>query len=202
MANRIITIGRQFGSGGREVGKKLADSLGIGFYDKELIELAAEKTDIDIGRLVDVDEKNLRGYSNQMPFDAELMSRYGIQNASDILYQLQATVIIEIAKKESCVIVGRCSNYVLRNNPDARHVFLYAELETRVERICRLTKLPEQEARELIQKTDKQRKYYYSYYTDRRWGQMEDYNVTIDCGAVGIEATINMLRALYEGIGK
>lgn len=168
--NRVITISRQFGSGGRTIGKELAEKLGIPCYDKELIEKIAEET----------------GYAN-----------------ADRIWFAQRKLILELASKGPCVIVGRCAYYLLKDRAECLNVFVYASKEYRAERIVRLYgESPIAPERRLAEK-DKRRRLNYKYFTEQEWGRTENYHLCIDSGYWGIEIAVNMIiNALKEKDGK
>ncbi|MCM1022725.1 MAG: cytidylate kinase-like family protein [Prevotella sp.] len=195
--NTIITIGRQFGSGGREVGEKLAEKLGYAFYDNKLIALAAEKSGMSHAALTDADEKAAN------PWLYAAMSQTGQTSfgmnisTNDALYTVQAQIIREIAKSENAVIVGRCSDYVLKDeNVELLNVFIYAPTEARIKRVLEREKVStEQQALQLMKRNDKQRKLYYDFYTDRKWAAHENYHLTLNSDRFGIEGTADIIAA-------
>ncbi|MEG1432143.1 cytidylate kinase-like family protein [Eubacterium sp.] len=197
---KIITIGRQFGSNGRAIAKNLADHLGIAFYDKQLIGLAAEKSELPVESLVEVDEKKTNpllyasvdykigaGYSTTAPIN-------------DVLFQAQSEVIRGLARKEDCVIVGRCADFVLRSHPEARHVYIYAPMDKRIQTVCERDGVGSKEAQSIIKKIDKQRRLYYSYYTDLKWGSFENYHLALDSGRMSMDNAVDLLSLLYGQI--
>ena len=197
MKNKIIiTIGRQFGSGGRATGKLLAEKLEINYYDNELITLAAKESGLCPEIFEKADEKVSKGlvYAFSAGF-----SNLGIFTPSqDImsnerLFQLQSDTIRNIAEKESAVIVGRCADYILRNNPDCIKIFIHANKEFRVKNIIQSQQISEEEAIEMINKADKSRAAYYNYYTDKVWGHASSYNLTVDSSLLGVEETVDFL---------
>lgn len=189
MKKVIITIGREFGSGGREIGMKVAEKLSIPFYDKELILATAEKTKLEKSVIEKFDEKHsFPGFATPNLFELYQMPM------SDRIYIAQADVIREIAEKESCVIVGRCADYVLEDNPDCFNVFITAPMKDKVERKRPL--LPGKSDREIenhIEKIDKKRSKYYSYYTDGIWGKASTYHLCIDSSVLGIDGTVDLI---------
>ena len=189
MKKVIITIGREFGSGGREIGIKVAEKLAIPFYDKELILKTAEKTKLEKSIIEKYDEKHaFPGFSSSNLFELYQM------HMSDRIYIAQADVIREIAEKESCVIVGRCADYVLEDNPDCFNVFITAPMKDKIERKRPL--LPGKSDREIenhIEKIDKKRSKYYSYYTDGIWGKAATYHLCIDSSVLGIDGTVDLI---------
>lgn len=182
----IITIGREFGSGGHEIGEKLAAKLGINFYDKNLIELAAEHSGLDLSVLGASDEKA------PSPF----VSPYA-PTVSDRLYCAQTEVIQKLAKTESFVIVGRCSNAILKEACTPLNIFIYAPLEDRIKRIMDryLIDTPDKARKEIL-RTDKIRRGYYQYYSEFKWGDREGYDFMIDSSLFGINGTVDILADL------
>lgn len=196
---KIITIGRQFGSGGREIGEKLAQKLNYTFYDKNLIILAAEKSGMSHEALKNADEKAAN------PWLYAAMSQTGQMNinanisTNDTLFSLQSQIIKDIAKTENAVIVGRCSDYILRNEDvELLNVFIYAPTEARVKRIAERAQITEQQALQLIKKTDKQRKCYYDFYTDKKWASHSSYDLNIDSNRFGIDKAVEIITKAIE----
>ena len=192
--NYVITIGRQYGSGGREIGEKLAKALGIEFYDKNLIDLVAEKCGYRIEVLQDADEKA----SNPM-FSGYIPMGIDIGTVNDRLFWNQSAVIKDLAAKESCVIVGRCADYVLKDLENVLNIFIHAPLESRVNRIMDryLIDIPSVAKKE-IQREDKTRRSYYQFYTDRKWGGLDGKHLVIDSSVLGIDGTVALLKSMAE----
>ena len=185
MDNKIIlTIGRQFGSGGREVGQKLAKELGIGYYDKELMALAAKESGLSEEFFEKADEKASSGlaYAFTMGYS----------------YMYQSDTIRNLAEKGSCVIVGRCADYILRDNPDCLSFFIHNNKENRIQRIIESQNLTVEQAEELMLKTDKSRAAYYNYYTNKEWGVASTYNFSIDVSVLGIDETVAFMKNFVE----
>ena len=193
----IITIGRQFGSGGRDVGEKVAEYFNIPFYDKELVELAAQKSNISKEALKEVDEHATNSFLYSLASGNYSMRGinapiYYEMPINDKLFIAQADVIKEVAKRGSCVIVGRCADYVLENeNVDVLSVFVYGSVDYRAKRV--MSALDITQAKAKVLKTDKQRRTYYDYYTSKNWGVMSNYDLCIDAEKFGIEETANMI---------
>ncbi|MBQ8808209.1 MAG: cytidylate kinase-like family protein [Clostridia bacterium] len=189
MRKVIITIGREFGSGGREIGIRLSEKLNIPFYDKKLILHTAEKTNIEQSVIERYDEQHsFPAFSSSNIFDIYQMPM------SDRIYIAQADVIRDIAAKESCIIVGRCADFILDDNPDVFKVFITAPIKDKVERKRPL--LPGKSDAEIenhITKIDKKRAKYYTYYTDRTWGKSSTYNLCVDSSVLGIEGTVDLI---------
>jgi len=189
MKKVIITIGREFGSGGREIGLKLAEKLNIPFYDKELIVHTAEKSNLEQSIIEHYDEKHaFPAFSSSNIFDIYQMPM------SDRVYIAQAEVIREIAKKGSCIIVGRCADFILDDEPDCFKIFIHAPMHEKIER--KRSVLPGKSDSEIeshIRKIDKKRARYYTYYTDRTWGMSLTYNLSIDSSVLGIDGTVELI---------
>ena len=189
MKRVIITIGREFGSGGREIGLKLSEKLNIPFYDKELILHTAERSNIEQSIVEHYDEKHaFPAFSSSNIFDIYQMPM------SDRVYIAQADVIRDLAKKGSCIIVGRCADFILDDDPDCFRVFVHAPMKDKIER--KRSILPDKTDSEIeahIRKVDKKRARYYSYYTDRTWGMSLTYNLSIDSSVLGIDGTVELI---------
>ena len=187
MANKIYTIGREFGSGGREVGEKLAAKLGIKLYDKELLQQAAKDSGFCEEIFENHDEKPTNSFLYSLVMDTYSVSGYSAAPFLDMplnhkVFLAQFETIKKIAEKESCVIVGRCADYALSDNPDCINVFIHADLDVRIKNVSRNLNITENKARDIINKTDKQRASYYNYYTSKKWGDSKSYNLSLDAG--------------------
>lgn len=197
MKNIIITIGRQFGSGGSEIGKKISDALSINYYDKNLLQIAAEKSGISTKMFEDADEKH-----NSFLYSLSLAHYSGIASpaylndviTNDKLFVIQSNVIKDIALKESCVIVGRCADSILKEKTDVLSVFITAPYNTRVERIMRVYGVPENNAKSLIKKSDKARASYYNFYSSNTWGNASSYDLCIDSSVFGVDRTAEIIK--------
>lgn len=196
MEKVIITIGRQFGSGGREIGKKLAEQLGIAYYDKELLRLAAQESGICPELFEKADEK---ASGNLLQAFAMGFSMNGaIYQPNDYftdatLFQVQSDVIRKIATEGSCIIVGRCADYILKDEENCINIFIHSSQEDRLQRIRRKSPVSEKEALEQMKKTDKTRASYYNYYTDKTWGAASSYHLCIDSSAIGIDNAVALI---------
>lgn len=199
----VITIGRQFGSGGREIGKKLAESLDIPFYDKELIQLAAKKSGVCEEVFESVDEQATNSFLYSLAMGAYTLgnttSLVTEMPINDKLFILQSDIIKNLAQEGPCVIVGRCGNYVLRDNPDCVHLFIYADMECRIKRVSNLHHISESKVKDKILKTDKKRANYCNYYTNEKWGVMQNYDFSLNSSRMSadrcVEVIENYLRA-------
>lgn len=202
--NTVITIGRQYGSGGREIGKKIADLLGISYYDDELISLAAKNSGINSETLSDVDEKATNSLLYTLAMGGSLFGGNAAlayeMPINDKLYLAQSDIIKELAQKEPCVIIGRCADYVLKEYPSTINIFIYADLEKRAVRVAKNRNIPEAKAKDIIIKTDKQRANYYNYYTSQKWGRIENYDLCIDSGRLSLDKAAEAVVAYVEKI--
>lgn len=195
----IVTIARQFGSGGREIGEMVAKSLGFEYHDKSLISLAAEKSGINHEVLKNTDEKatpsflysiamggmGMVPFSHGMPYDTPI---------NDKLFVLQSGIIEELAKSNSCVFIGRCADFVLRDFDNVVRVFIYADINKRAEEVAYRNNLPLNEAKSLAIKLDKKRANYYGYYTSKKWGRSENYDLMIDTTKIGKEGAAKIIE--------
>ena len=195
MSNVIITIGRQYGSGGRYIGELAAKELGIAFYDEELITLAADKSDLCHEAAFEADERNASSllYTLAMGSSTMLHSSHYNMPINDKLFLAQSEIIRDIAHKESAVIVGRCADYVLREHPNTFSVFIYADEKLRIKNIMKRSDISENEARSLMSKTDRRRANYYNYYTGQKWGKLENFDIALDSAKLGVDKTADML---------
>lgn len=189
----IITIGRQFGAEGHEIGKELAERIGFQLYDKDMLALAAEKSGIDINVLAPADET----------FYGHMLSPYLTigklsPSTGDKLFQLQTNIIHDLAAKGSCIIIGRLADYILKDNPNCIKAFVYAPLEKRVEIIKNKHDISEAEAKRLVKKMDAARKNYYTYYSDGKWDKKEGKDIMLNRATFGIEGCVDILEAMAK----
>ena len=192
MENRIITISREVGSGGREIGRKLAEKLGIHCYDAELIQRIVEKSGYSADYVKEKGEDAAGGRLSMFLVDRSMGPTH-----QDTLWKVQSQVITELADKESCVIVGRCADYILQARADCLTVFVHADFKKRLERIVKEYGEPEEKAEKWLKDKDKRRVSYYNYYTNKKWGEAENYHVCLDSGALGIDKCVEVLAQLY-----
>lgn len=197
--NQVITIARQYGSGGREIGMKLSQKLGVPFYDRELITMSVEKSGYDEEVLRSVDEKAASSLLYTLAMGSTGLGVGNVPNIpiNDRLFVLQSEVIRELADKGPCIIVGRCADYVLREHADVKRVFVYAGFSSRIDAVMRSDGLDERKAKDKIVKTDRRRAEYYSYYTGQKWGRLENYDVMIASDKFGIDGTVDALYGLF-----
>ena len=190
MKNRVITISREFGSGGRTIGKKVAEKLGIPCYDSELIQKIAEESGFAENYVKEAGEYVPGGFLSSV-----LANRAFGPTNEDILWETQCRVIMELAEKGPCVIVGRCADYILRNRDDVVRVFIMGDMPTRIKTIMARKNLSEDQAKKLIKEVDKDRSSYYRYYTDQIWGEAENYDLCIDSGRIGVQGVVDVIKA-------
>lgn len=202
-----ITIGRQFGSGGRQVGQALAAALGIEYYDKELLLEAAKHAGMSPELFESKDEKAPSFFSGLISYGG--MSGYGTYAlfqgstsiSDDAIYRAQSDVIRSLADRSSCVIVGRSADYVLRDRKNVIRLFIHAPIEERVRRIMsRMDAASPEQARQIAEKNDKIRAAYYNFYTDKRWGQASSYDLTIDSSRLSMEDIVAIVKDFIERI--
>lgn len=197
----IINIGRQLGSGGRQIGQQLSKRLDISFYDKELITIAAKQSGLNEEVFEKADEKKrftltggLLGLKNPT-LDAGYSNNY-LWN--ELLFKIQSDVIRELGSEKSCIFVGRCADYILREHPRALNLFICAEFADRVMRVMELFNVNEKKAIDLIEKTDKKRAGYYNYYSNKKWGAAESYHLCINSSVLGIEMTTDFIESFLK----
>ncbi len=195
MGNRVITISRQFGSGGRTIGRLLSEKLGIPCYDNELIEKLAEKSGFDKNYIAEQGEYT--AHSNWF-VNAFSAGRTAYPTNQDYLWKIQRQIILDLAEQSSCVIVGRCADYILREKADCFRVFIHADMEKRAERIVKLYGESEVAPEKRLRDKDKRRSAYYRFYTDTEWGVAENYHVCLDSGTLGLETCVELLAKLYS----
>ncbi len=196
--NSVITIGRQYGSGGREIGQKLAKDLGIECYDKELLAVAAKESGICKELFENHDEKPTNSFLYSLAMDSYTLS-YGANSYFDMplnhkVFLAQFDAIKKIADKGPCVIVGRCADYALAEYKNAIHVFIHADMKSKIRRISRIYDLTDNKAKDMIVKKDKDRASYYNYYTNKKWGDICGYQFSIDSGTLGIDGAVEILK--------
>ncbi len=198
----IITIGRQFGCGGREICRRLSEDLGITFYDKELIEYAANQSGISPEVLEQYDEKA----TNSLLYSLSLSTysytgagNLGVPNLplNDRLFISQSEIIKQLSDKGPCIILGRCADYVLKDREDVLNVFIHCDKDIRVENIIKRLGMPKSKAEDLIKKTDKRRSSYYNYYTHQKWGDLKNYDLAIN-SSVGIDKVVETIKNFYN----
>jgi len=184
----IITIGREYGSGGHEIGEKLAQKYGIRFYDKQaLIKIAKENGYYD----------EIISFYEEKPVNS-LLYAIAMNSYSEVIGKRQFETIEEIAELESCVLIGRCSNYIFKGNDNSTSVFIHADIEKRIRRVTDIYKNNGKNIRSLIENTDKKRASFHNYYTEENWGDSRNYQLTIDSGEIGIDASVELISNFIE----
>ena len=192
MKNRIVTISRQFGSGGRTIGKTVAQQLGIPCYDAELIQAIAQKSGFSESYIRDAGEYTPGSFLSSTFSDRS----FGPTN-EDQLWVIQYDIISKLAQEGSCVIVGRCADFILRDKADCLRVFIHADMDFRAERIVREYGEREATAQQRLRDKDKRRAAYYRFYTDMKWGDALNYSVTLNSGELGLERCAQIIQELY-----
>ena len=196
----IITIARQYGSGGREIGERVAKALGIPLYDKELITDAAAKGSLNEEIIKKADESAANSLLYTLAMGSNVLGttmHFGYKMPlNDKLFILQSEVIKDYAKEGSCVIIGRCADYVLRDEPNILRLFIYGDLDHRQARVLeRHPELKSSQVIDVINKTDKRRSSYYNFYTGNKWGKYDNYDMAINSSTLGIEHTAQVIAA-------
>ena len=192
----IITIGREFGSGGREIGMRVAASLGVPCYDKKLISMAAEKSGLSGAFIEQNEQRSQNSFFDSLTAPSAYTGGFFAPQhmpLSESIFVAQAQVIRDIAQKERAVIVGRCADYILSGRENTINLFIHAPMDARVERIMRLYDLGEAEALRKITTSDKERGNHYFRYTDRKWGKAQNYDLTLNSALLGIEKTAALI---------
>lgn len=203
MANQIITIGREFGSGGLYVGEELAKRLGVKLYDKELLQQAAKESGFCEEIFENHDEKPTNSFLYSLVMDTYSANGYSTASFLDMplnhkVFLAQFETIKKIAEHESCVIVGRCADYALAGNPNCINVFIKADMDYRIKLVAKRANLTENKAKDMIIKQDKQRASYYNYYTSKKWGDSKSYDLCLDSGKLGVDGCVDMILKFKE----
>ena len=198
----IITIGREYGSGGRQIGQEVAKYFGIKCYDKELLEHAANESGICKELFENHDERPTNSFLYSLVMDTYSFG-YSSSGFTDMpmnhkVFLAQFDAIKKLASEGPCVMVGRCADYALEDNPELLSVFIHADMDARIRRIARDFDLTDAKAKDMIRKTDKQRSSYYNYYTNKRWGDANSYQFCLDSSKLGIEGTVDAILKLIE----
>ena len=192
MKSRVITISREFGSGGRTIGKKAAEKLGIPYYDAEIIQEMAKESGFAPDYVKEAGE-----YAPGSFLSAAFSNRMFGPTNEDILWEHQSKVIIELAEKRPCVIVGRCANYILQDKADCLKVFIHADMKFRAKRIVKVYGEREQSPEERLRDKDKRRAAYHRFYTNMKWGHAQNYHLTLDSGALRIDKCADIIVELF-----
>ena len=200
--NTIITIGREYGSAGREIGYKVADYFGIKLYDKEMLARAAKESGICQELFETHDEKPTSSFLYSLVMDTYSLG-YSAGSYADMpinhkVFLAQFDTIKKIASEGPCILVGRCADYALEDFDNVLSVFIHADMDARIRRIARIYDLTDAKAKERIVKTDKQRASYYNYYSNKKWSDADSYNICLDSSVLGIDGTAEAIERLFE----
>ena len=198
----IITIGRQFGSGGHEIGEKLAEEFGIPFYDRELLARVARESGFCEELIKDHDERPTNSFLYNLVMDAY---SFGYNSAATVdmpisqkVFLAQFNAIKSIAEEGPCVIVGRCADYALSDNKNCLSLFIHSNMDAKIHRICEKYEYSETKAKDTIIKKDRQRQNYYNYYSSKKWGHADSYNLSIDSSILGIDGTVALIKQFVQ----
>lgn len=201
MEKRIITVSREFGSGGRTVGKLLAERLGIAYYDKELVKQISMETGFD-PKYVEENSEDAPGKSFlSYVLGMRAVTHPDVMNGmtpADFLWCMQRKIILELAEKESCVIVGRCADFILREREDCLNVFIHAPKAQRAERIVKLYGESDVAPEKRLDEKDARRKVNYRHFTGREWGAAQNYHMALDSGTLGIEGCVDLIEQVFR----
>ena len=197
MEKKIITISRQYGSGGRYVGQKLSEKLGIPCYDEKLIDMVAKESGFAQDFVAEKGERMtgslLFNIASSLSYANNILSGNGM-SLQDEIYFIQNRIIKDLAEKGSCVIVGRCADYILRERKDVLNIFIYADMESKMERAVTYFGLEKENVSAILNKKDKARSNHYKYYTDQEWGMASNYDLSLNSGILGIDGCVEMIE--------
>ena len=200
--NTVITIGRQYGSGGREIGKKLAEYFDIAYYDNELLSRAAKESGFCEEMLENHDERPTSSFLYNLVMDTYSFgynaSHFVDMPISHKVFLAQFDTIKKIASEGPCVIVGRCADYALNDMKNCVHIFIYGDEDTKVKRIMKKYDLAAAKAKDTCIKKDRQRQSYYNYYSSKKWGRADSYDLCINSSVLGVEGTVKLLTQYIE----
>ncbi len=196
--NFAITIARQYGSGGRVIGEKVAELLGYKYVDRELVTLAAQKSGFHADVVHSIDEKATNSLLYTLAMGSSVFGTphtgYNVDiPINDKLFIVQSDIIKSLVEESPCVFVGRCADYVLSEHKNRISIFLYGDMDIRIKRVCDVHGVDEEEAKKLIAKTDKRRMNYYNFYTGRKWGKYENYHLSLNTSVLGLEGTAEVI---------
>ena len=198
----IITVSREFGSGGRLIGQKLAERMGVNCYDKELINLASKESGLCTEVFENNDEKPLNSFFYSLVMDTGALGQTfaGYMDAplNQKVLLAQFETIQRLAERESCVIVGRCADYALHDYPNTIHIFISGELQDKVERVAKYNNISKDKALDLIAKSDKKRANYYNYYSNKKWGAAATYDLCINSSLTGVDGAVDLIMKFIE----
>lgn len=202
MKKKIVTISRQYGSGGRYIGENLAKAMGVPCYDEKLIDMVAKESGFAQSFVAEKGERMtgslLFNIASSLSFANNVFSTNNGVTLQDEIYFTQNRIIKELADKGPCVIVGRCADYILREREDCLNVFIFADNESKIERAEKYFKITREEAPAVLKKKDKARANHYKYYTDQEWGMASNYDLCLNSGLIGIEGCVKAIQQVLE----
>lgn len=202
MKKKIVTISRQYGSGGRYIGENLAKAMGVPCYDEKLIDMVAKESGFAQSFVAEKGERMtgslLFNIASSLSFANNVFSTNNGVTLQDEIYFTQNRIIKELADKGPCVIVGRCADYILREREDCLNVFIFADNESKIERAEKYFNITREEAPAVLKKKDKARANHYKYYTDQEWGMASNYDLCLNSGLIGIEGCVKAIQQVQE----
>ena len=202
MKKKIVTISRQYGSGGRYIGENLAKAMGVPCYDEKLIDMVAKESGFAQSFVAEKGERMtgslLFNIASSLSFANNVFSTNNGVTLHDEIYFTQNRIIKELADKGPCVIVGRCADYILREREDCLNVFIFADNESKIERAEKYFNITREEAPAVLKKKDKARANHYKYYTDQEWGMASNYDLCLNSGLIGIEGCVKAIQQVLE----
>ncbi len=202
MKKKIVTISRQYGSGGRYIGENLAKAMGVPCYDEKLIDMVAKESGFAQSFVAEKGERMtgslLFNIASSLSFANNVFSTNNGVTLQDEIYFTQNRIIKELADKGPCVIVGRCADYILREREDCLNVFIFADEESKIERAEKYFNITREEAPAVLKKKDKARANHYKYYTDQEWGMASNYDLCLNSGLIGIEGCVKAIQQVLE----
>ena len=202
MKKKIVTISRQYGSGGRYIGENLAKAMGVPCYDEKLIDMVAKESGFAQSFVAEKGERMtgslLFNIASSLSFANNVFSTNNGVTLQDEIYFTQNRIIKELADKGPCVIVGRCADYILREREDCLNVFIFADNESKIERAEKYFNITREEAPAVLEKKDKARANHYKYYTDQEWGMASNYDLCLNSGLIGIEGCVKAIQQVLE----
>lgn len=195
MKNKVITISREYGSGGRNIGEEVAKRLGISYYDKVIIEEIAKETGYD----KDFVERKVESSPFKSSFAYAFVGRdTNGMSVDDYLFSVQRKIILECAEKGPCVIVGRCADDILSDRDDCLNIFIHGNIDAKVKRIMQRHDVSEKEAAKLMREIDKKRSINYKYHTEKMWGQANNYDMSLNSSRLGVDKCVDIITQLYN----
>lgn len=204
--NTIITISRAFGSNGREIGKRVAEHYGIKWYDKDLLKRAAEESGLCAEVFETHDERPTSSFLYNLVMDTYSFgyssSTYVDMPIGHKVFLAQFDAIKKIADEGPCVIIGRCADYALTDYDNCINLFIHCDYDKRVKHVMKRYELDEDKAKDMISKKDKQRSNYYNFYSNKKWGRAESYNLSVDSGVLGIDGTVQLITQFVDDFEK